>query len=1165
MTTMSLSEHIGIKRRYSRSVNLERDLATPDALNGYIVTDRAAEFLVRIDEARIHPGSPRAWTLTGVYGTGKSAFAHFLAALHGPAGELGREHALEILRMSSAQGLVERFADVSSGPGFVRAVGTARREPVAHTVIRALARGTEAFWAGRRGKRPAAVEECIARGAALSLGEAPETNDLVSLVSDVARASREGLLLILDEFGKNLEQTVRSSGAEDLYLLQQLAELPNGPGDPPVLVLATLHQSFVEYGVGLTPGQRAEWDKVQGRFEHLAFAESPEDMLRLVADAIVKDLPGPVATRLSADATAWNEQLAAEAEGRYVAAVLTPERIESVAPLHPLAALVLPTLCAKYAQNDRSLFTFLSSHEPHSLARFLAERAAETETLPLLTIPELYDYFVESAGGAGSRPQFQRWTEVQGLLRDAAGVSPDQSAALKTIGTLNLVATGGPLRARRSMVLAALCNSPADRLELERWGGVLDSLESQRLVAYRRHVDEYRLWQGSDFDTDAVVATRIEADTRSLAAVLEDVAPQAPIVAQRHSYRTGTLRYFERRFADPGADLSEIRCLSPESDGVLIYWLGEAPPEQIPAYTADERPLAVLLGRGNHHLAALARETAALDALERSDPTLQTDGVARREVRQRLHLARAALSRDLASTFAGARFLEASGAIRANGVLGSALSDLCDQAYHRSPVLWTEMVNRRELTVQGAQSRRKVIEALLANSDKERLGIQGNGPEYSVYASVLLQSGIHRQEGDRWTLGPPTQAGLAELWSEIEGFCEKSVGQPRGIDQLYRTLETPPFGVKQGAIPLLLAAVLLYRSDDVSVYRDGTFLPLLGPEHFELLVKDPARFSVKHFAVSGLRLEAFKDLEQVLRSPTGRVSGRFRNSTLLGVVRPLVRFATALPAVTLKAADLNPSAAAVRGILLGETEPDRLLFEKLPAAVGLAPFGATIEDEQEERERLIQFRSSLFRTLRDLDGYYERLLDRCRELIHSAFGVRSELEHLREDLRVRSQYLVGRCVDPLLRRLTMAATATEGTDREWLESVVMIIADRPAEGWTERDNAKFELNLSDVANRFGRLESLLREVRTEGLEGYETRRVVITHPDGREVNRLVWLDRAQRGIVDTEARRIASELNELQNQNLRDAIVVALMEELVSAGEPVRGTVPGPELKTNHG
>jgi len=131
--TSSLASHIRIKRRYSRSVNLERDLGRPETLEGYLFTSKVVALLERITTATSLPGLPRAWTATGVYGTGKSAFAHMLAALYGPADDPGHQCATAMLQAAGLESLHTHYRHLAGRGGLVRTVATARREAVAHT------------------------------------------------------------------------------------------------------------------------------------------------------------------------------------------------------------------------------------------------------------------------------------------------------------------------------------------------------------------------------------------------------------------------------------------------------------------------------------------------------------------------------------------------------------------------------------------------------------------------------------------------------------------------------------------------------------------------------------------------------------------------------------------------------------------------------------------------------------------------------------------------------------------------------------------------------------------------------------------------------------------------------------------------------------------------
>ena len=53
----------------------------------------------------------------------------------------------------------------------------------------------------------------------------------------------------------------------------------------PFLILGILHQDFSLYADRLSGRERAEWDKVRGRFEDIAFEEPVDELLRLVAEA----------------------------------------------------------------------------------------------------------------------------------------------------------------------------------------------------------------------------------------------------------------------------------------------------------------------------------------------------------------------------------------------------------------------------------------------------------------------------------------------------------------------------------------------------------------------------------------------------------------------------------------------------------------------------------------------------------------------------------------------------------------------------------------------------------------------------------------------------------------------------------------------------------------
>src|SRR5688572_692686 len=81
MTPLRLRDVVEVKGRFHRSVQLARDWTDRQDLDSYVLTPTARELATRMAGALLTPDSTRAWSITGPYGSGKSAFALFLADL----------------------------------------------------------------------------------------------------------------------------------------------------------------------------------------------------------------------------------------------------------------------------------------------------------------------------------------------------------------------------------------------------------------------------------------------------------------------------------------------------------------------------------------------------------------------------------------------------------------------------------------------------------------------------------------------------------------------------------------------------------------------------------------------------------------------------------------------------------------------------------------------------------------------------------------------------------------------------------------------------------------------------------------------------------------------------------------------------------------------------
>ena len=640
--TVKLAEGIAVQARFARSASLERDVSRPEPLDGYIVTARALDVVERVAETAATGSAGGAWSLTGPYGSGKSSLALLLDAAFGERSEL-RHTALQLVKevAPDAEDLIREAhrRHGTTSVGFHRGLVTADREPLNHTILRALHTAV----VRSHGKIPpigkfraAAALRCALKDVESKdprrVGPSPAA--LVDVASCLAENAP--LLLVVDEFGKNLE-AVGDCGDTDPYLLQRLAEAGQGSGLP-IFLLTLQHLSFEDHLAEADRAQRREWAKVQGRFEDVAFTESAGQTRSLIGTVFnVHD------RSLRSRIHRWATIQATKMQALGISDLADPDMMASCYPLHPLSTLVLPELCNRYGQHERTLFSLLAGRHAASVSSFLTETDLSYGIdMPTLGLDRVYDYFVgSSALQIGSPIMSSRWTEIATRLRDAHGLTPTQTRLAKSVAVLNLVSTTGTVRASRSIL--ELTDSAADAALVE--------LEEAGIITYRSFADEYRIWQGTDADIRSLLEmSRHRVGKQPLAEVLAQVDRPRPVIAARHSAKHDVLRVFRRRYASPGEQVKPLGIFS-RYDGEVLLVAGSD--TQIPALEkpwAAVKPIVAAIPCDITALDAAARETAAVQAaLE--DASIADDWVARRELDERLAQSRVTLEQTLADTF----------------------------------------------------------------------------------------------------------------------------------------------------------------------------------------------------------------------------------------------------------------------------------------------------------------------------------------------------------------------------------------------------------------------------------------------------------------------------------------------------------------------------------
>lgn len=1128
---------------FRRSTNVAADSAQAANTLDYIASACARQSLERLVVGFSNDGPSRAWTITGPYGSGKSSFVLFASALLA-----GSRHPLHA-QMSSAlkavdTRLYDRMRRLTSAGGLLPVLVTGSSESIRDSIKRAAIDTLNSC-------KSAAARRLRAQWLADS-GPGRFGTPVEGLIKlhECVLAHEEGVagtLVVIDELGKLLEFSVKSPDKSDVYALQELAEAASRT-TAPMLLVGVLHQDFSAYAHGLPARERQEWEKIRGRFEDILFDEPADQMLRLLARSVDSDGPtGP-------DEQAWKHAVRAMQKAGSLPRGLEKSEVTELLkrcwPLHPVTAVVLGAVFKRYGQNERSAFSFVQSREPFGLRDFVARSSAAG----MYTLAHLFEYMTSTLGdNLLSNRDGKRWAEAIDLDRRLIDCGAETVSTFRTIAMLGIIGRWHDLAATTENVEISV----APAVDARGAATAIADLRARSVIVLRKFNGTLALWEGSDVDIEA----KLGAARATLPAAL-DVADTLtrffrprPVIARRHSFETGTLRVFSVDYVNAQhldtATRQELR-----GDGrIMVVFADDAVAPVVTGTTGEQsgNPRQIIAVPSNtREIASLARELAAIEAVRKGTPELAGDSTARRELDARESEVRRRLASESSAIMYGdgrgstTRWYIDGKAVRVRDAreLNELLSVVCDGVYEAAPIIRNEIINRMELSSSAAAARRNLIEAMIEHQDTALLGIEGNPPEKSIYLSVLRELGLHIASSGSFRFSADARRAknkCGALLRGIHAFLSSAEAERKSVAALFDMLRQPPYGLRDGVLPVLLCAVLQACESELALYEDGAFLPQLSIESFERLMKTPDNFALRRWRLSGVRTTVFQQLAAMLGTPEpADLAGR---DDVLDVVRPMLRFYRRLEQFTQTTRSVSPETASVRSALATATEPDQLLFVELPQACGVPPFDSSSRGRDRDVTRFV---TVLQQSLGELQRAYDGLLSSVQASLAAAFATPTALPELRRAITARARAIEGVAVDPEVRSLVERMLESGTDDRQWLESLAALLVAKPPPAWRDEDRARFEVALAQRVRRLRALEVVAREhASSEQLgPGSKTFRLAVAGSAMKDHEVVLHVSDAQSSELLELTTMLRSHLNVALN-GFSQGVVLAALAQLV--------------------
>jgi len=1031
LTKKPLSDLITINEQYARSTRIDQD---DIAASGFIYSSSIDIFLNTLAKHQSN-SQQSAFTWTGPYGSGKSTLALSLTSiLKGSAAN--RAAAAQNYTPQTAQNIWAAFPPGENGWDIISLVG--RRTSLEKLL----------------------VEELKLDENDNAFADSSQKSILSALKNRIhCKPSDGGLVLFVDEMGKLLEAAADGDG--DVYFYQLIAELASRSNGR-FIIIGILHQTFQEYAATASKKIRDEWGKVHGRFVDISFNLTNSEQLELISNAITSEVTPSIAIELADQAY----QLLEKSKRAPTSAMLN--QMANCWPLNPICALALgPISRRSYGQNQRSIFSFLTSGEPLGLRDFVNRTLSGSESI--YSIANLWDYLELNWGSAisvsGDSHHFANVRDALSRLETMEEARPEHQLILKAISIFELTEQLTGLPATHEALQIAL-NVSSHKVTRD-----TNFLLRNSLLIFKKYKKTFALFEGSDFDIEAELAESLKTSSIiSTANVMQPFLP-SEIVAKRHYFETGTLRWAKLCISSLDEADSLVETFKPNASSfgllVIVDTNDEAKFEVLVNRFGEKHHPHVIFGRTsigaelNEHLS----EYLALERISQNSNALLKDKVARRETRDRLEASKGIIENLVSSITSQTvwAFNE-----NEHAVLSQLASALADRVFPLTPVLKNELVNRSKPSGSASAALKQLNYALLKNAANENLGFEKYPAERGIYESLIKRNGLHLKSGDDLKILSPSklqndsdQSGLKPLWINTKEYLEQNKHRKVTLDEIHKQVwASPPFGIKAGLFSLLDVLFYLTEKDKIAFYREEIFISKIGEIDIDFIHKTPALIELRWLDMDANTKTFLSKLSEL----TSEISG---NKTVsiepLEVARDLVALYDEVEPWATRTSRISENAKKVRTLFKKASDPAQFTLGDLPNLNG-----HTDISDNESVERLIH---KIKDGLIELRCVYRVTISRFRDLILNELGVSVVSENNIYELKKRAGLIKGMSGNHNMETFILHASQLT-TGLEAFERLGWGILNKPNRNWIDADIDRLFVEATKLAREFNCLETM---------------------------------------------------------------------------------------------
>ncbi len=793
-----------------------------------------------------------------------------------------------------------------------------------------------------------------------------------------------GIYIVFDEFSKFIEGLDGGRVGNTMKLLQDMCELAADSSNAQIYMTMVAHKSIKEYGKYLSADIINAFTGIEGRIQEKFFVTSSKNNYELIRSAIIKNIDKakliPGIDKYFCDDKVNEYYQLPIFKSNFSKADFESVIMRGCYPLNPVAAYLLLNVSEKVAQNERTLFTFISNDEPNSLARFVAEHDPEDGWI--IGADLIYDYFSGLFKKEVSNELVHSiWLGAEYAISRCE--NEEERKLIKTLALIQIVNKGEEIPANEAYLTlsASLVDS----------GETLKALTDKMLIYKKSSIGAYvfKTRAGSELKAELKKQRELKGDNCNYSVDLQYITGKYYVVPRKYNTKKMMTRYFTHEYMDVEAflsinDASAFFDKNETGDGKVISLYGTH------KYNVSEvkehfkklecRELVIILPKKVFKAVKAVRDYEILQEIKKNDAFVSTNAVIKKEIPLLEEDIVKEVEDELEELYSSEDvkvIYWKDGAVKALGAgqEEAAVNVCCSEIYSKTPIINNEMINRRVIaTAQTKKARLTIIEAILNHKDDEAF-YAGTNQEATIYRALFGKSEIGSFDKDN---------NIGEITTLMNKYVTQCCDKKVSVSELINKLTLPPYGMRLGVIPIYLAKVLSERNEDLIVYFADLEVQIT-PEIVVNMCEKSDEYSLFVSKADIEKEEYINSLKALFDVDNGRA---LTENRIKNVVLCMQRWYRALPQVTRNLAGIGEIA------LDEQLKVDMKSIKRMMQKVDLNPYEilfTTIPSEF-STDNLKETYKAIEKCYRAFNGYLNNTIKNVVDGIYDIWGGKKKLD-----------------------------------------------------------------------------------------------------------------------------------------------------------------------------